>query len=135
MTDRSFDDFVVPHDKVVVNHHVLDHSWHNRRFDVGSRKLTDRLDGGPLGDDQELDAFRRLTPEDGCAQEAGDAPDRRERLGPQMINVRFGVLALGQASPLSGGMPLLPSMWQNEAPRMRGSRRLEDRDGWRGSSL
>ena len=52
-------DFVVPHDKVVVNHHVLDHSWHNRRFDVGSRKLTDRLDGGPLGDDQELDAFRR----------------------------------------------------------------------------
>jgi hypothetical protein len=55
-----------------------------------------------LSDDEELDSFLGWPAQDGSTQEAGNLPDGRKSLVPQMLNIDPSMLRLRQAAPLAG---------------------------------
>jgi len=84
------DDLVMADDPVVVDHHVANVRWNHRLLRVGASEAMDCLDGPPLGDDQELDAFGYGSAQDGCADEAGDLCNEREGLRAKVRDVVVG---------------------------------------------
>src|SRR4051812_26818292 len=96
-----FEDFIVTHPRIVLDHHLLDLAGHDGELGVGTGKLADRLERAPFGDDEELNAARHVAPQDLRRDEAVDALDLREGFAAQVLDVVFGALAPRQPAPLA----------------------------------